>query len=37
MSDNSLARHGLRNLAKVNFNLGATALYQEAVRRASNE
>jgi phosphoenolpyruvate carboxykinase (ATP) len=33
MSDNSLARHGLRNLAKVNFNLGATVLYEEAVRR----
>lgn len=37
MSDNSLARHGLRNLAKVNFNLGATALYQEAVRRGEGD
>jgi phosphoenolpyruvate carboxykinase (ATP) len=33
MSDNSLARHGLRNLARVNLNLSAPALFEEAVRR----
>jgi phosphoenolpyruvate carboxykinase (ATP) len=33
MSDNSLARHGLRNLARVNRNLSAPALFEEAVRR----
>ncbi len=33
MSDKSLSRHGLRNLARVNFNLSAPALYEEAMRR----
>ncbi|HEY0265825.1 MAG TPA: phosphoenolpyruvate carboxykinase (ATP), partial [Rhizomicrobium sp.] len=33
MTDNSLARHGLKNLKAVNWNLSAPALYEEAVRR----
>ena len=35
MSDTAhgLGRHGFRNLKSVNWNLGAAALYEEAVRR----
>jgi len=33
MSDNSLSRHGLRELSRVNLNLSAASLYEEAVRR----
>ena len=33
MSDNSLSRHGLRDLSRVNLNLSAASLYEEAVRR----
>jgi phosphoenolpyruvate carboxykinase (ATP) len=33
MTDNSLARHGLKNLTAVNWNLSAPVLYEEAVRR----
>ena len=36
-TNNSLARHGLKNLKTVNWNLSAPALYEEAVRRGEGQ